>query len=113
MSNTIEFDSMDMFDCRALKGKYAKVFIRKGKCFMYIDDKRYNINDVKEEDKSSTETIIPGVETVNVSFSKDFSYEGEIVYMENAEGYVVGIANLAKKANPLTIIRMAPRPVIN
>jgi hypothetical protein len=110
---TIEFSSLDMHDCKKLHEKVAEVYIRKGKCFLYIDNQRYNINPVPPGEEWRDEQISNGVMTSNIDFGKDHKYEGSIIFIENKEGYLVGIANYSNPKEPLVVIRMKEKPTLN
>lgn len=105
--------SLDMYDCQKLNGESAKVYIRKGKCFIYIGDKRYEVDELPKEDQWEDEKLSPTVETNSLDFSKDFTYEGRIYFNQTPEGWLFGIMDQSNRSTPLIVLRLSPRPTVN
>lgn len=110
---TLNLKSLDVYECKALNGVYAKVYIRKRKCFMYIDDTRYEISELSKEESWTDQKVSENIETTNLDFSKDFTYSGLIYFNQNKEGWIFGIVNPSNRSNPLIVLRLEPNPTIN
>ena len=109
----VELKSLDMYQCQALNREPAKVYVRKGKCFIYIAEKRYEVVPLRKEDQWQDEDLSENVKTASLDFSKDFTYEGQIYFNQNAQGWIHGIMHPAIRSNPLVVFRIAPRPKID
>lgn len=109
----VELKSLDMYECQALHNEAAKVYIRKGKCFIYIGEKRYEVLPLRKEDQWKDEELSEDVKSASLDFSKDFTYEGRIYFNQNSQGWIFGITNPAIRSNPLVVLRLAPRPTVN
>lgn len=113
MMTSLNLKSLGMHECKALHGTFAKVYIRKGKCFVYVGDQRYEITPLSKEDAWQDEELSKNVKTVSVDFSKDFSYEGYLHFHENEVAWIFGITNPSNRSNPLTVVRLEPKPTLN
>lgn len=110
---SLNLKSLDMHECKALHGTFAKVYIRKGKCFIYIGETRYEVSPLRKEDQWKDEDLSDKVKSHSLDFSKDFTYEGQIYFNQNGQGWILGITNSSNRSNPLVVLRLAPRPTIN
>lgn len=108
----IEFEDVDYFGCKALVNQQAKVMIRKGKAFVYINDVKYNLPNLSDKDRAVDEEFTPGVMTQNLDYSKDFTFEGVFMMFQNTRGYVGFVMKQGTRDLPV-VIRMAELPTIN
>lgn len=108
----IQFETVDYFGCKTLVNQQAKIMIRKGKAFVYINDVKYNLPNLSDEDRAVDEEFTPGVMTQNLDYSKDFTFEGVFMMFQNAKGYVCFVMKQDRRELPV-VIRMAELPSIN
>ncbi|QZA70645.1 hypothetical protein AH04_170 [Erwinia phage AH04] len=105
--------SLDMYECQALHNELAKAYVRKGKCFIYIGERRFEVPALRKEDQWEDEDLSESVKTHSFDFSNDFTYEGRIYFNQNAQGWIMGITDPSNRSNPLVVLRLAPRPTVN
>ncbi|QBZ70690.1 hypothetical protein pETSU_109 [Edwardsiella phage pEt-SU] len=108
----IEFESVDYAGCKLLVNSQAKVMIRKGKAFVYINDVKYDLPNLSDNERAVDEEIKPGVMTQNLDYSKDFTFEGVFMMFQNTKGYVCFVMKQDRRELPV-VIRMAELPTIN
>lgn len=111
--SAVELKSLDMYQCQKLQGESAKVYIRKGKCFIYIGETRYEVSPLRKEDQWEDEDLSDKVKSHSLDFSKDFTYEGRIYFNQNGQGWILGITDSSNRSNPLVVLRLAPCPTVN
>lgn len=102
-----------MYECQTLHNEFAKAYVRKGKCFIYIGERRFEVLPLRKEDEWKDEDLSETVKTASLDFSKDFTYEGRIYFNQNTQGWILGITNPSNRSSPLVVLRIAPRPTIN